>query len=153
VSDKLKVVFDTQIFLRALIKRTSFSAKIASEDWKGYYTLYFSDAIEGEITDVLNRPEIRSKFPQITDELVQGTLDDLRQAKRVNPDTVEAVSRDPKDDIFLACAKVAGANYLVSEDKDLLVLEQYHNTKIVGVGMFLSVLEALQNRPSEPTDE
>ncbi len=141
MSERLKVIFDTQVFLRALIKRTSLSARISAVEWKGYYTLYVSDAIEAEVVDVLNRPELRSRFPQITDELVQATLNDLRQAKRVTPESVEAVSRDPKDDKFLACAKAATANYLVSEDKDSLVLKQYHSTQIVNVASFLTVLE------------
>jgi predicted nucleic acid-binding protein len=44
---------------------------------------------------------------------------------------------------------VADADYLVSEDKDLLVLEKHHRTQIVGVAAFLSVLEAGQSVESD----
>ncbi|MBZ0298503.1 MAG: putative toxin-antitoxin system toxin component, PIN family [Anaerolineae bacterium] len=144
MSDKLKAVFDTQIFLRALIKSASVNARITSLEFRNSFVLYISDAIEAEIVEVLNRPRIRSKFPQITDDLVAGTLSDLRQAQRVTVDVVEQVSRDPKDDMFLACAKAAEADYLVSADNDLLVLEQYGSTRIVDAVTFLDVLIRIQ---------
>lgn len=151
MSEKLKVVFDTQIFLRALIKRTSISAKVSSIEWKEHYILCVSDAIEAEVTDVLTRPEIRARFPQITDELVEQTLAEIKQANRINVEVVEPISRDPKDDMFLACAKVAKADYLVSEDNDLLVLKQHHNTQIINVLVFLSILQ--QHRDTPPPHE
>lgn len=39
--------------------------------------------------------------------------------------------RDPTDDPFLAAAVFAEAHYLISRDKDLLVLEEFHDVKIV----------------------
>lgn len=141
MSEKLKVVFDTQVFLRSLIKSSSASSRLVRGFQEGRYTLYIADETEAEIIDVLNRPEIRTKFPQITDELVQKTLESLKQAQRVILEPIDPISRDPKDDIFLACAKAAQADYLVSEDKDLLVLESYLETKIVNVIEFLTILD------------
>ncbi len=143
MSDRFKVVFDTQIFLRALINRNSVCARISTPPLRAHYSLYISNAIEAEITDVLSRIKVRSKFPQITDEIVSATLTTLRDdAERVEVDAVESVSRDPKDDIFLACAKVAKADYLVSEDNDLLVLQKYEDTKIVSAVDFLTLLQS-----------
>lgn len=39
--------------------------------------------------------------------------------------------RDPKDDMFLECAALAKAAYLVAGDKDLLTLGSYKGTRIV----------------------
>jgi len=55
---------------------------------------------------------------------------------------VPAVSRDPQDDKFLACVRSAGADYLVTEDKDLLVLEEYEGTRICQPAEFIALLEA-----------
>ncbi len=41
------------------------------------------------------------------------------------------ISRAPDDDKFINCAKDAHALYIVSGDKDLLVLQQYENIQIV----------------------
>jgi predicted nucleic acid-binding protein len=65
----------------------------------------------------------------------------LINAERFKLEDIPSISRDPKDDIFLACAKAAKALYLVSEDNDLLVLKQYEDTAIVNAAQFLAMLE------------
>lgn len=142
VNEIPKVVFDTQIYLRAVINPNSGCGRLFSE-WTAYYVLYVADAIEAEIVEVLQRPKIRARFPQITDETIKAVKAILAKAERIvlTSSDIEPICRDPKDDIFLACAKMAGANYLVSEDNDLLVIGRHHNTQIVGIATFLTVLE------------
>jgi predicted nucleic acid-binding protein len=59
----------------------------------------------------------------------------------VEPQDVPSVSRDPADDKYLACAKLASADYLVTEDKDLLVLEEYEDSRICQSAEFIELLE------------
>lgn len=142
MSESLKVVFDTQIFLRSIINRNSISGKLFAI-WFNEYELYVADEIENEINDVLNRPKLRKKFAQISDNDIEKVLEIVARTYRVElPDPVEAVSRDPKDDKFLACAKTATADYLVTEDNDLLVLTEYEGTKIINAFDFLRILES-----------
>ena len=49
----------------------------------------------------------------------------------IEPITHLHLCRDPDDDKFLGCAKDAKALYIVSGDKDLLVLEKFENVEIV----------------------
>jgi putative PIN family toxin of toxin-antitoxin system len=114
------------------------------------YKLYTCEQVAQEILDVLNRPKIRSRFPHITDaeiRLVSLLLDQAHHVE-VKPEEILPICRDPKDDMFLACAKVANADYLVSEDNDLLVIGQHHATKIVNIIDFLSVLQQQQTPPT-----
>ena len=46
-------------------------------------------------------------------------------------------SRDPNDDPFLACALACGAKFVVSKDKDLLVLEKPFGLEILPPHQFL----------------
>ena len=138
--EKIKVVIDTQIFLRAAINRRSLPAKLLF-DMKDKYELVVSQAIVDEIEDVLNRPKIRKKFATLTDEVVETVTTLLSETEQVNPSEVAEVSRDPKDDKFLACAKSAQAQYIVSEDNDLLVLNPYEDIKIINALDFLNVLQ------------
>jgi putative PIN family toxin of toxin-antitoxin system len=117
-------VIDTQIFLRAATNLKSPPAKIVF-DLRANYQLVTSEATLLEVRDVLSRPKIRAKFPHLTDSIVERVMDVLSAADVVKPTEVESASRDPKDDIFLACAKADEAQYIVSEDKDLLVLSPY----------------------------
>ena len=50
---------------------------------------------------------------------------------------IPAVSRDLKDDKFLATAQAGGVAYVVSADIDLLTLKEYNGIKIVDVPSFL----------------
>ena len=139
---KPKVVFDTQIYLRALINFSSGSGKLVLEQ-QADYELLTSQAINDEVMDVLTRSSIRKKFTQISDEDVRKIETTLLSATfvEIQPTDLERICRDPKDDIFLACAKAAKADYLVSEDNDLLVIGQHHDTRIIKVATFLNILE------------
>ena len=55
-------------------------------------------------------------------------------------DPIPAVTRDPKDDYLLAHAVLGAADYLVSGDQDLLVLERLEGVKIVTPREFLAVM-------------
>lgn len=50
-------------------------------------------------------------------------------------------SRDPQDDKFLAAAVEGQARYIVTGDKDLLVLTRYRNVRIISPAAFLELLQ------------
>ena len=52
----------------------------------------------------------------------------------------DSYSRDSDDDKFINCARSGGIQYIVSGDKDLLVLEQIDEIKIMGVAEFLKII-------------
>ena len=64
----------------------------------------------------------------------------LASADIVAIPAIQSVSRDVKDDKFLATAHAAKADYLVTEDQDLLVLEEYKGVKIITAERFLEIL-------------
>lgn len=47
--------------------------------------------------------------------------------------------RDPKDDMFIDCAIAGKARYIVSGDRDLLVLKQVMSVRIVDARLFLEI--------------
>jgi putative PIN family toxin of toxin-antitoxin system len=140
VSEKPRVVIDTQLFLRAAINRKSLPAKLVF-DLKDEYQLLVSSGIWAEVQDVLNRPSLRTKFPSLTDDVADAVLIVLSGAEQVYPLEVPHVSRDPKDDIFLATALAGGAAYIVSEDKDLLTLNPYEGIQIIDALGFWHLLQ------------
>jgi putative PIN family toxin of toxin-antitoxin system len=143
MSAKPTVVFDTQVLLRATINRKSLPARLFF-DLRGTYHLAASTQTIAEAKDVLNRPVLREKFSALTDEAVAETLNLLANARQVILKEIAAASRDPKDDILLATALEAQAQYLVSEDNDLLVLDSYQGTRIINALDFLRVLQEAQ---------
>ena len=70
----------------------------------------------------------------------------LRNMVNMKPGQRQAhgtVPADPKDDIIIAAALEAGADYLISEDKHLLNLGRYQNVKIMGREQFEAELDRL----------
>lgn len=134
-------MIDTQIFLRAGLKRQSLVGKIVF-DLSDRYQIIFSAETKKEVEDVLNRPQLRAKFTQLTDQVVKAILDIFDSAELVMlPDQIASVSRDPKDDIFLACAVTGKAQHLVTEDQDLLVLNPYEGVQIIDVPAFFEIIK------------
>jgi putative PIN family toxin of toxin-antitoxin system len=83
-----------------------------------------------ELEGVLKRDYIQML---IRTEEGQALLDAITQKADILPPLgpVPAYTRDPKDDKFVACALVGDADYLITEDKDLLVLQVVGDVRIV----------------------
>jgi putative PIN family toxin of toxin-antitoxin system len=93
-----------------------------------------------EILEVLQRPEITRKIRFVAGMDTRRVLDLLSQAELVQLSEIPQASRDPKDDKFLATAVMGEADYVVTEDRDLLDLEEHQGIKIVDVDTFLKIL-------------
>ena len=136
----LRVVIDTVVFVRSLINPHSRSGQIVFSHNK-LYELYVSEPVIKEILEVLQRPELTSKFNSLKKMNYKKILIILSHAQAVEISKIPEVSRDPKDNIFIATAIEAEADYLVSEDKDLLVLKKYKGIKIINTETLLQILE------------
>jgi len=137
----VRAVLDTSVFLRALINPHSRCGWLLDE-FADDYELVLSPAIVREVLEVLHRPRLRAKLPQVAQLDVMRIIALFEKATVVEPQDVPSISRGPQDDKFLACARSAEAGYLVTEDKDLLVLELYEGTRICQPAEFIALLEA-----------
>ena len=93
-----------------------------------------------EYLEVLQRPELTSRFSALKGIDVARVLAIVREATVVMPEPEPQVSRDVIDNKFLAAAEAAKAPYLVSEDNDLLDLEEHLDTRIIPTLEFLRYL-------------
>ena len=59
----------------------------------------------------------------------------------VQLDRVLEIVRDPKDNIFVATALMSRADYLISEDKDLLVLGNSIGVPVIDTVTFIKLFE------------
>lgn len=136
----LRVVFDTVIFVRCLINPRGVWGRVVFEH-SAKYQLCVSTPVLLEVLEVLHRSALQRKFRTLAGRSVEDVLVLLGGAEAVEIDEPPAVSRDPKDDKFLATAAAAQAGYLVTEDEDLLVLEEYQGAKIITMAAFLRILD------------
>ena len=138
-----KAVFDTVVFVRALLDSRSASGRLIFEQ-PSRYRLFLSTPVIEEVLDVLGRKELIDRFHlKQTDYpgAIKRLLKSMERAEIVEFTEIRAVSRDPKDDKILATAKAADADFLVSADRDILDLKEYEGIKIISAETFLKILE------------
>ncbi|MGH2617460.1 MAG: putative toxin-antitoxin system toxin component, PIN family, partial [Thermomicrobiales bacterium] len=100
-----------------------------------------SPAIVTEYLTVLQRPVIVRKYGRPTPEVLRSVLDLVGSGIMVRPTEVPLVCRDPNDDKFLAAAVTGNAEYIISEDRDLLDLGRYEGIVILSARAFLGILD------------
>jgi putative PIN family toxin of toxin-antitoxin system len=91
-----------------------------------------------EFRKVLSYPKFRLAPLEIAALIENELLPFVEVAEEVEP--VEGVCRDPHDDKFLAVAASGRAAYLVTGDRDLLVLGEYKGCQVVGLAEFLETI-------------
>lgn len=138
MSGKVKAVIDTNIWISALLSGSNALALVDALD-RNKFSLISSD----ELLDELERVVARRKFAELMSKKRSQDILHLINEKAliVELSEVLSVSRDPKDDIFLACALAGHADYLVTGDDDLLCLKDHGTTKIVRLVEFVAILE------------
>lgn len=136
----MRVVFDTVVVVRALINPAGRWGRLIFERGDSYITIV-SPEILREMLDVINRPKLLKRFAVTKDApQMQILLSKLAGAVVVEPTQRINICRDPKDDKFLECAVEGRANYIVSEDKDLLDVEEHAGVRIVSAMEFLELI-------------
>jgi putative PIN family toxin of toxin-antitoxin system len=86
-------------------------------------------------SDVLNRPEIRARFPDLNDEIVGAFFKRLHKLSvlvRLVPKEF-SYARDEDDEPYINLAVAAGADFIVSRDRDLLDLMTGYTDECKGV--------------------
>lgn len=137
----VRVVFDTVVFVRSLINPYGRWGELVFK-YDDKYQLFISKEIVEEYLDVLYRPELTNKFQTLKDLDLRKIIELIGQAPTVEISTTpKQLSRDPKNNKFLITAKAANANYLVSEDTNLLDIREYQGIKIVTTLQFLHILD------------
>src|SRR6266568_4247786 len=111
----VRVVLDTVVFVRALMNSRSVPGRLVYAFSDRYHLVLSAPAV-GEILEVLGREELIAKF-RLRDvnyaEALARLLRAIQQAETVELDQLPPISRDPKDDKFIATALAAQADYLV----------------------------------------
>lgn len=120
-----KVVFDTNVYFSAFIKRGGKAWKLALE---GKVEVCTSVAILTEIAG-----KLRDKF-HWRDELIKATIKHIaKTAKVIKPSIKINILADEPDNRILECAQGAGAEIIVTGDKHLLELVACEGIKIIRI--------------------
>ncbi len=140
----MRVLLDTNLFISFLLfpKRDSPSSTIVRATILGKFVLLLPEELLAEFaTKVETKPYLAERIhPEEAEELAR-ILSDVAEIIPKITEPIPAVTRDPKDDYLIAYALVGAADYLVTGDQDLLILEQVDSVKIVTPRAFAALLE------------
>jgi putative PIN family toxin of toxin-antitoxin system len=130
-----RVVFDTNIIVSALMFPRSLPRPVIDQvDLFG--TILVSSATMLELNEVLTRKKFERYFsPEQRLNFIDKFFDKAEMVEIL--ERVE-ICRDPKDDKFLELAVNGRANYLITGDQDLLVLNPFQETLIITVSQFFA---------------
>lgn len=136
----MRVVLDTVIFVRALINPHGKWGRLLFE-LSDRYVLVLSPDIIREIISVLYRPSLRRRFPQMAEPApLAQVLAILERAEVVEPTESLSICRDPDDNKFFECAIEGGAEYVVSEDRDILDIGVYEGVTAVSADQLFQLV-------------
>ncbi len=133
----LRVVLDTNILVSAIVSdgkpRELFRKGISKQ-----FCIVTSDLLLRELATVLRRP----KFKIDEDEIHRIILAFMQAAEVVEVvSKFNLVEEDPKDDMIVETAYDGKADFIVSGDSHLLVLNSFRGIKIVSAKQMLTFLE------------
>jgi putative PIN family toxin of toxin-antitoxin system len=134
----VKIVLDTNIIVSALNWGGKPKA-VFDTITNGFNSLFVSDDTIAEIGDALHKPKLNLTQSQINSKIniikKYGTKIPVPLEHKINN-----ACRDFDDNIILECAMAAKADYIITGDKDLLVLKEYNGIKIITAKEYLEIV-------------
>lgn len=132
-NETLRGVFDNNVLVSAAllggVPRRAFDKLL------DIGTVLISVSVLLELADVLNRPKFDKYVTH--DERMRFMVGFLKVAEMVEVRETIVACRDPKDDKLLELAISGNAGFLITGDKDLLVLNPFRGLEIITPREFL----------------
>jgi uncharacterized protein len=141
-----KAVLDANVLVSGFGSPFGTCAKLLRLWESDRFQLVVSEAILAEVVRAWNSQYWTARF---TLDEVQRAMEFLRDEAEVAAISVDVhgVASHPEDDLILATAVSANADYLVTGDKQLLAIGYYEGTTILSPREFLSILEQQEEDP------
>lgn len=139
----MRVLFDTNIFVSYLLSNSQSStiSAIIEAGLVGKYKLLLPYDVFKELSrKIVEKPYLAAHILSSQSDELANILSLV--AERIPPITspIPTLSRDKKDDYLLAYALVGEADYIVSGDKDLLIIKNIENVTILSPAEFFEIL-------------
>jgi uncharacterized protein len=134
----MRVVLDTNIWLSGLLWG-GVPDQVLQLVEQGQIEAIGSEEILEELRRTLQRPKLQKRLTQleITVDEVLLVIQQVITIVRIAPLEVPGL-RDPKDAIILASAVSGGASFVITGDRDLLVLREFSGIRILSPHDFLA---------------
>jgi hypothetical protein len=130
-----RFVLDTNVLVSALLIKNSPSIQVIKNIEKLGVILY-SEFTFLELEQVLNRRKFQKYFTEEQKEAFIVKL--IEQSELIKVTETITICRDAKDNKFLELAVSGKADFIITGDQDLLVLNCFRNIEIITINEFLT---------------
>ena len=134
--NKYRFVIDANVLVSAVLFKNSKPRK-AFDKALDHGEIIISIPVLSELNKVLNRKKFNKYLLENEKKAFLALL--FKEAKLEDPLAEIHICRDPKDDKYLELAVSGGAKFIVSGDKDLLVLNPFREISILTPEQFLTL--------------
>ena len=144
-----KVVLDSTVLVSSFLAKTGVSAELLYKAKDGGFDMFLAEEILEEVQRaLLQYQKIRKRY-HYSDQTVIQFVQNLRIVAHLITElpSIEVVNSDPNDNMVVACALKAQADYIVTRDNDLLSLENYEDIKVVTPEKFMGILRSGKHKP------
>lgn len=147
----LRAVLDANVLASARIRPQGPPGQILGRLVRdSAFELVASRDILAELRRCLSYPRLRQRIDATDEELDLWVISLAMIADVVIPSALtDRLVSDPDDEEYLAAALEGRASYVVSGDRHLLDLDEYHGVRIVTPRIFLVVLDS-QRESADP---
>lgn len=123
MSERTRVVFDCNTLLQGLASPHGPAGRCVQLAFDAQIELFVSSFVLGELSDVVSRPTVIRKLGLVSDR-VEAFIEAVEVSATVLEGFAELFhyERDPDDAHYVNLALAAGAELIVSRDRDLLEL-------------------------------
>ena len=132
-----RIILDTNLWISFLISKKFIQMDELIENRK--LILIFSNESIEEFITVVSRPKFKKYFLKKDIEKILFFFDQYGELVEVKSDL--KICRDKKDNFLLNLSVDSKADYLITGDKDLLILDKIQNTKILTFSDFIENLD------------
>jgi putative PIN family toxin of toxin-antitoxin system len=135
----MKVVLDTNILASGAISAAGTVSRILDEWRRGRFRVIVSAPIVAELERTLQKPYFRRYLTKTQSLRFLNLLQRRAKVSRITV-SVHKVATHPEDDMILATAVSANADYLVTGDTKLQGIGTYKAVTILSPKRFLAIL-------------
>jgi putative PIN family toxin of toxin-antitoxin system len=134
----IRAIIDSNIWISFAIGKRLNELQIIFEHPK--VEVFVCQRLLLEVKETIKKPKL-SKY--VLPNRRTMLLELMQACRMMYFDEQISVSRDPNDDFLLDLAVASNADFLITGDKDLLILKNYQQTNIVTFNAFMTMLEVM----------
>ena len=132
----MKIVIDTNVFVSSFFWG-GYPREVFERVINGFDELYITDEILKEIMSVMSGNKFDVNKNEIEDYI---RIIEKYSKNIVSRNIPESISRDKSDDKILQCGLDGNVDYIITGDKDLLVLKEHKTIKIINPKDYLEIV-------------